>query len=170
MRLAFPRRVLSTLALGAVLALTAACGGSDGSSNSSGGSSGSADAVTELTITPVGNQLEYEQTEFTVPAGEEITLTFKNTATAAAMKHNVVILTTSDDAVVQKVGQAGSSVPGKDYIPDSDAVLAATPLSDPGETVEVTFTAPSETGTYTYLCTYPGHYVAMQGTMRVVES
>jgi len=39
------------------------------------------------------------------------------------MIHNVVVLTTSDDAVVQEVGPAGASA---DYVPDHDAVLAAT--------------------------------------------
>ncbi len=47
------------------------------------------------------------------------------------------------------------------------AILAHTPMSTPGETVQVTFTAPSEPGTYRYICTYPGHYVMMQGTMTV---
>jgi len=42
-----------------------------------------------------------------------------------------------------------------------------TEVAKPGETVEVTFTAPEEPGAYTYLCTYPGHWATMQGTMRV---
>jgi azurin len=114
--------------------------------------------------------MQFEQTEFTVPAGEEITLTFENTATSAAMKHNVVLLTTNDDAAVTRVGQAGTRAADNEYIPDDDAVLAATGLADPGETVTVTFTAPSEPGSYRYICTVPGHYMTMQGTMTVVSS
>jgi azurin len=111
--------------------------------------------------------MKYEQTEFTVPAGEEITITFENTATSPAMQHNVVVLNTDDDSVVNRVGQAGTAAADTDYVPDDDAVLAATAMSEPGETVSVTFTAPSEPGDYRYICTFPGHYTVMQGTMTV---
>jgi azurin len=126
--------------------------------------------VTELTIQPVGNQMKYEQTEFTVPAGEEITITFENTATSPAMEHNVVVLTSDDDTVVNRVGQAAMGAADSEYVPDDEAILAATDMAAPGETVSVTFTAPSEPGTYRYICTFPGHYTVMQGTMTVVAS
>ncbi len=158
-------RPLSLSVLLAALIATAGCGGSSSSS-----SEAASEAVTEVTITPVGNQMQFEQTEFTVPAGEEITLTFENTATSAAMKHNVVLLTTDEGSIVTRVGQAGTRAADNEYVPEDDAVLAATGLADPGETVTVTFTAPSEPGSYRYICTFPGHYVTMQGTMTVVSS
>jgi azurin len=161
-------RPLSLSLLVAALIATAGCGGGDGSSTSSSGTT--SEAVTEVTITPAGNRMKFEQTEFTVPAGEEITLTFENTATSAAMKHNVVLLTTDEGTVVTRVGQAGTQAADSEYVPEDDAVLAATDLADPGETVSVTFTAPSEPGSYRYLCTFPGHYATMQGTMTVVSS
>lgn len=161
-------RTLSLFLLSAALIATAGCGGGDGSSTSA--SDAGNEAVTEMTITPVGNQMKFEQTEFAVPAGEEITLTLKNTATSAAMKHNVVLLTTNEESVVERVGQAGMKAADNEYIPDDDAVLAATGLADPGKTVSVTFTAPSEPGKYRYICTFPGHYATMQGTMTVVSS
>jgi len=160
-------RILSLLAVLAAFAI-AGCGGGDGAPASDAGDTASGEAVTAVTIQPVGNQMKYEQTEFTVPAGEEITLTFENTATSPAMQHNVVILTSNDDEVVKRVGQAGMNAPDAGYVPDDDAVLAATDMSQPGETVSVTFTAPSDPGTYRYICTYPGHYTVMQGTMTVV--
>ena len=151
----------------AVVIAAAGCGGEAAEGESA---DGSGNAVTEVTIQPVGNQMKYEQTEFTVPAGEEITLTFENTATSPAMEHNVVILTSNDDAVVNRVGQAAMQAADNGYVPDDEAILAATDLAAPGETVSVPFTAPSEPGTYRYICTYPGHYTVMQGTMTVVAS
>lgn len=118
-----------------------------------------------VTLQPVGNEMRYAQTEFTVRAGEEVEIVFENVATSSAMKHNVVVLDSDDDAVVERVGLAAA--PETDYVPDDPAVLAATPMSDPGETVRVTFTAPTEPGRYRYICTYPGHYILMQGTMIV---
>lgn len=140
-------------------------------SASPSGAASTSDAVAdgEVLIKPVGNEMRFEQTSFTVEAGQEVTLTFENVATSPAMQHNVVILNSDDDADVNRVGQAAISAgAASDFVPEDAAVLAYTPLAQPGETVEVTFTAPSEPGAYRYICTFPGHYMVMQGTMTVV--
>jgi len=125
----------------------------------------------EVTLTPDGNTMRYAQTEFTVEAGATVALSFENTATSAAMVHNVVILNTDDDGAVQRIAQAGMQVgPAQHYVPEDDAVLASTPLAEPGETVEATFTAPTTPGTYRYFCAFPGHASMMQGTMHVQAS
>ena len=49
-----------------------------------------------------------------------------------------------------------------------DQVIAATDLAGGGETVEVTFTVPEEKGNYTYLCSFPGHFLGgMKRTLTV---
>ncbi len=123
----------------------------------------------EATITPVGETMAYEQTEITVHPGQTVRLTFHNTATNAAMNHNIVVL--AMNASVNEVGQAAMSAADTDHIPAGfeDQILAYTPLAAPGETVTVEFTAPAE-GDYTYICTFPGHYMMMQGTMHVVAA
>lgn len=119
-------------------------------------------------LTPVGNEMRFEQTSFTVQPGETVTLTFNNTATIEAMTHNVVLLNDDDDATVARVGQEGMTAgEANAYVPDDPAILAHTALAKPGETVSVTFTAPTTPGTYRYICTFPGHYMMMQGTMTV---
>jgi len=161
--------------VGAGGSLLAACGGGEGSGSASDGSSsggGQAESATSgntVTLHPKGNQMKYEETEFTVAPGQEIELVFENTATSPSMKHNVVVLNQPpSDQIFQEIGQAGSSAGAEnDYVPDHDAILAHTPMSDPGETVSVTFTTPEETGDYGYVCTYPGHWSLMQGTMHV---
>lgn len=164
-----------------ILGLTlTACGGSesspdDASASSSTAQSASAEEVDRtVTLQPKGNQMKYEQTEFTVAPGETVRLVFENVATSPSMQHNVVILTSNDDALFKKVGEAGTRAGSKnDYVPQEDElrkkVLAHTPMSKPGETVEVTFTVPKETGEHGYLCTFPGHWATMQGTMVVTE-
>ena len=94
-------------------------------------------------LTPVGNQMTFEQTEFTVTAGTEVTLTFDNTATSPAMEHNVVLLTNNENDTINRVGNAAVAAADNAYIPDDDAILAYTDLAKPGETVTVTFTAPT---------------------------
>lgn len=121
----------------------------------------------ELTMTPVGNEMQFEQTEFTVAPGQEVVITFNNTADNPAMSHNVVFV--QSEGVINAVGQAAMSAAATDYIPEGRAadIIAYTPMSAPGETVEVTFTAPSTEGDYPFICTFPGHYMTMQGIMRV---
>ena len=122
-------------------------------------------AARRVVIRPVGNQMNFAVTTFRVRAGEQVRLVFENTATVDAMKHNVVIL--DDAAAIDRVGIAAISAADQGYIPDDEAILFYTPLAGPQETVEVTFTAPSEPGAYPYICTYPGHYVLMRGVMTV---
>ena len=130
------------------LALVAACGGPKD---------------IQIEIKPLGIQMKYETTEFQVKAGQKVTLIMNNTASSPAMKHNVVILTDKD--AVQEIGTA--AITAKNHLPDHPAIYAATPLADAGKTTSVTFTAPKEKGSYLYICTFPGHYMMMQGTMIV---
>lgn len=156
----------STLALLFVVTFAACGGGDDNGANGDAQSTSASDG--QITLTPVGNQMEFEQTEFTVEPGQEVEVTFENTATSPAMEHNVLFLNTNDDAVVNRVGQAALNAGAEaEYVPEDDAIIAATDVAKPGETVTVTFTAPEEPGEYTYVCTFPGHYTTMQGTMRV---
>ena len=123
----------------------------------------------EVTLSPVGITMAYEQTEFTAAPGQTVHITFNNTADNPAMFHNVVVLRSAD--IIDAVGMAAMGASATDYIPAAhqDDIIAHTPMSTPGTTVEVTFTAPSATGDYPYICTFPGHYVTMRGTMHVAE-
>lgn len=171
---------LGVLGLAGLGPLLSACGGSDteNSASSSTGSEGSAegasatangDAAKTVTIQPQGNQMQFQQTEFTVPADETVELILENTASSPSMQHNVVLLNEEpSDEIFQRVGQAGVQAgSSEEYVPDDPAVHAATPIAKPGETVSITFTTPSEPGDYGYVCTYPGHWATMQGTMHV---
>jgi len=113
--------------------------------------------------------MRYEQTEFTVQPGQTVHITLNNTADQPAMSHSVVVLRSAD--VINVVGQSAMGAAATDYVPASRQadIIAYTPMSAPGETVEVTFTAPATAGDYPYICTFPGHYPTMQGTMHVVS-
>ena len=119
---------------------------------------------TELLIASVGETMTFDKTALTVPAGASVHLTLKNNAKSPLMPHNWVLVKTGTEAAValeglQKAPDAGHVFPGVN-------VLAYTPEAKPGETVEVTFTAPAA-GKYPYICTTPGHYVMMKGVLTV---
>jgi azurin len=123
--------------------------------------------VQAVVLKPVGDEMKWEATEFTVKAGSTVKLTLQNVAKSPAMQHNVVILKPKTD--INTIGMAGMQAgPTKQYVPADAAVLFSTPLALPGETKEIEFTAPPA-GDYPFICTFPGHYVLMQGVMHSVN-
>lgn len=160
------------LGAAAVVPVVGACsGGSEASEEASAaqgggpGGTSAAQKTKQVTIEPVGNQMKFAQTEVRATAGTELTIVFDNTATSPAMHHNVVVLEPID-GVKKTVGTAAMTAKQNDYIPPKhiDKIIAYTPMSAPGETVEVTFTVP-DPGKYPYICTYPGHWTTMQGVL-----
>lgn len=118
----------------------------------------------EVTLESDGNEMAYKQDKITLKADTKTRIIMKNNATSAAMKHNVVIVKAGTE---DEVGQKGVSIgPDKDYVPADDPnVLAATNMSEPGETTTTTVELPA--GEYAFICTFPGHYVLMRGKVIV---
>jgi azurin len=118
----------------------------------------------EISLGTVGNTMVYSTSTLTVRSGQTVHLTLKNQATDATMSHNWVLAKpgTQDSvaAEAQKVGEAAG------FIPLVADVLAHTPQVKPGQSGDVTFTAP-EPGAYPYLCTNPGHSQSMKGVLTV---
>lgn len=102
------------------------------------------------------------------PSCTEFTVTLRHTGKLPrnAMGHNWVLTTQADmQAVATAAASAGLD---KDYVPPGDArVLAHTKIIGGGETTAVTFdVAKLKAGeTYTYFCSFPGHWAIMKGTL-----
>ena len=118
----------------------------------------------ELLIASVANSMTFDKTALTVPAGAEVHLVLKNNATVATMPHNWVLVKPGTEA---SVALAGVKLDQAGYVDVRDHdMLAHTTQAKPGESIDVTFTAP-EAGTYPYICTTPGHYMSMKGVLTV---
>ncbi|MEO9887725.1 MAG: azurin [Balneola sp.] len=123
--------------------------------------------VNEITV-EANDRMQFDTKEIKVKAGEEIKLTLKHVGKLPkqAMGHNWVLL--KDGVVVKDFAMAAMQAKDNDYLPkNSKDVIVATELLGGGESDTITFEAP-EKGTYTFICTFPGHYGLMQGTF-VVE-
>lgn len=112
--------------------------------------------------------LKFKQTLFEVKPGEPLVLHFIN---SDAMPHNVVFVTEGN---VRKVGEASfrmlndPDAAKKHYVPDnSTEVIANTHVINPGNTHILHFTAPTTPGDHHFVCTFPGHWMTMQGILRV---
>ena len=117
-----------------------------------------------------GDDMKYSVTTLKARPGESIRirLVSKGTLPRVAMAHNVVVLKAGTDVV--KFITEGAPFRVSDFIAPAmkDAVIAKTALAGPGQTVEVTFTAPSKPGSYPFVCTFAGHFQAgMKGTLIV---
>lgn len=121
----------------------------------------------ECAQTIEGNDLlQFNLAEVRVSAScDEITITLQHVGSLPAnvMGHNWVLTTTADYMPVATAGQAAGP-PG--YMPEGDPrVIADTDLIGGGESSSVTFdlSGLEPGGDYTYFCTFPGHYVLMNG-------
>ena len=117
-----------------------------------------------------GDNMKFDVTSIQAKPGERLHVVLKSTGTApkAAMAHNFVLL--KADASPLEFNSAAMNARETDFIPPDmkDKIIANTALAGPGETVDVTFTAPTKPGTYTYLCSFPGHFmVGMKGELVV---
>lgn len=120
----------------------------------------------DLTVSVAGVEgLKFNLPAFDVKAGTHVKLEFANTSD---MLHNLVIVrpgtATKVGEQAMRLGLDGAKL---DYVPRTDDVLHHTALLEPQKSETIYFVAPTTPGEYTYVCTFPGHYVTMQGTMRV---
>ena len=123
------------------------------------------------TIDIIGtDDMKYSVTTITAKPGEQIRvrLIAKGKVPKVAMAHNFVLMKIGTD--ILKFLADGAPHRATDFIAPGGAssILAKTTLAGPGETVQVTFTAPKKPGKYPYICTFPGHYQSgMKGTLVV---
>lgn len=112
------------------------------------------------------DDMKFDKTMFKVKAGQEVTLTFTNAGQLPmeTMGHNVVVLEKGAD--VAKFAQASAKAKETDYISNlyMTDIVANTKLLGPGESETIKFTL-KEPGDYTFICTFPGHWVSMKGTI-----
>jgi azurin len=123
--------------------------------------------VVEIT----GNdQMQYNVTAIKAKPGEVLTVRLKTIGKIPkfAMAHNFVLLTKGSDP--KAFADKAISAKASEYIPAElkKQIIAHTGMAGPGETVEVTFKAPTAAGKYDYLCSFPGHFAAgMKGVLTV---
>jgi azurin len=124
------------------------------------------DSARVITIA-AGKNLSYSLRSFEVRAGEPICLTFIN---PDAVPHNWVLL---EPGTLFRVGAlvnqmvAEPDAVTRQYVPSTDLVLAYTDVVGPADQFTISFRAPAKSGRYPYLCTFPGHWMVMNGAMIV---
>jgi uncharacterized cupredoxin-like copper-binding protein len=115
------------------------------------GGGGQQSASTKLDVQMT--EFTFQPTQFTVPAGEEITL---DAANNGAILHNFVIMKLGTEVTMP-------------FDEDDKANVYWEEAVNPGDSTSTTFTAPSDPGEYQLVCSTPGHLEAgMIGKLTVV--
>jgi putative heme-binding domain-containing protein len=114
-----------------------------------------------------GKNLNYTPRVVRVKAGEHLQLTLLN---PDAVPHNWALIRPGQLLAVGELLNKIIAEPDaafRQYIPRSDDVLVYTDIVNPHSETTIYFQAPDEPGTYPFLCTFPGHWMAMNGELIV---
>ena len=126
-------------------------------------------------ISCVPERMRFTVEQFAAKPGQPVKIVFAN---PDATDHNLVIV--QPDALAE-VGMAANAMArdpknaNSDFIPSDkqSLILQASPMIGPTRKSLVhvmRFTAPKESGVYPFVCTFPGHWVIMNGVMVVAET
>ena len=121
---------------------------------------------TRLTI-GVAPQMKFDKNELEVKAGAGVELAFTNNDPMPMMHNLVIVKPGSRLEIVTAAATLGAAGMANSFVPQSDKVIAYTPLVLTGNTYKLYFKAPAKPGKYEYICTYPGHGLTMWGTLNV---
>lgn len=157
------RAIVATLVIGALAlgaSMTAAPGQAAKKANAAAG------RVIEMTG---DDTMKYNVVAIEAKPGEQLTIRLKNTGVMPkiASAHNFVLLKKATDIVAFTT--AAVMAQQTEYIPAKflSQIIANTKMAGPGETVEVSFKAPTAPGPYDYICSFPGHFTTMKGVLTV---
>jgi azurin/glucose/arabinose dehydrogenase/lysophospholipase L1-like esterase len=121
-------------------------------------------------VKTVRDQMRYDTKRLVVQAGKPFEIEFEN---HDMMPHNLVVVA---PGARQEVGMAAQTMRtdqpdahGRVLIPANAKILAATRLIDPTKKERLKMTAPVQEGDCEYLCTFPGHWAIMWGTLVVTK-
>ncbi len=125
--------------------------------------------VSVFVVRTISEQMLYDKTLIVVEVGKPVAIMLINDD---AMPHNLVVVT---PGAMEEIGTVAEKMPpepdalGRHYTPDSPKVLHASKLVEPGQQTKLSFIAPEVPGDYQYVCTFPGHWRRMNGTLAVVQ-
>ncbi len=126
--------------------------------------------VRVIAIGTVPHRMIFDKEHLAVQAGKPVEFRFTNTDN---MPHNFAIGlpgSLEELGVLAEKTARDPDAMARHYIPKSDKVLLGSRLLQTGQTQALSFNAPTKPGVYPYVCTYPGHWRRMYGTLYVVAS
>jgi len=114
-----------------------------------------------------GGNLTFAPNRLTATPGEALCVTFRN---PDAVPHNWVLIKPGCLAAIGDLTNRMVAAPDsalRQYVPESEDVLVHTDIVGAGQSSSIYFHAPEHIGRYPFLCTFPGHWMVMNGELAV---
>ncbi|RYD80418.1 MAG: Azurin [Sphingobacteriales bacterium] len=112
------------------------------------------------------DKMKFNISEIMAKAGQKITIHLKNIGNLPkeTMSHNFILLKQGTDVAAYAL--KAMSAKDSEYFPEAekDKTIAHTKMLGPGESDSISFDAPAP-GKYEYICSFPGHFSIMRGTL-----
>ncbi|MFC1757626.1 PVC-type heme-binding CxxCH protein [Planctomycetota bacterium] len=133
------------------------------------------DNLKTVHISCLSERMLYSVREFSAKPGQPVKIVFTN---PDATDHNLLVVRDGD---LEEVGLAANEMArdpanaNSDFIPSQKRhlIIQSSPMIGPTRKSRahvLRFLAPNEPGVYPYVCTFPGHWVVMNGMMIVADS
>ncbi|HTH49692.1 MAG TPA: PVC-type heme-binding CxxCH protein [Candidatus Limnocylindria bacterium] len=126
--------------------------------------------VAVFVVHTVREQMRYDVPRIVVEADKAFEVIFENDD---FMPHNLVFV---KPGTREQIGTITATMKpeerdskGRAYVPKNPAIIAATRLVEAGQKETLKLTAPAAEGTYEFVCTFPGHFTLMWGTLVVTR-
>ncbi|MBL8729052.1 MAG: HEAT repeat domain-containing protein [Planctomycetes bacterium] len=127
-------------------------------------------AVPVFVLHTVREQMRYDRTRLVVERGKPFEIVLENDD---FMAHNLAVV---EPGTRPEIGMASAvmspsqlDAEGRAYLPASPHILAATRLVESGRSARLKVAAIATEGDYEYVCTVPGHFQLMWGTLIVTK-
>ena len=129
--------------------------------------SSSAAETETFTIKTLQGQMRYDVADIAVAPGTQVRIVFEN---VDDMPHNIVFFQPGTDvvAVSNKQMEAPEAALKRNWLPEDPRMWLHSGMVNPKAKEELVFKAPEKPGVYPFVCTFPGHALAMQGRLRIV--
>ena len=123
--------------------------------------------VSNNVILNSNDQMKFDKKIIKVNSGQEVTLRLNHTGRfpVTSMGHNFVLI--KKDVDINQYALKAAGARNNDYIPDGGNEIVYTKMLGGDESDTITFNPP-EPGVYTFICTFPGHYMLMMGEFHVI--
>jgi len=121
-----------------------------------------------IRIGTVRERMIFDRETIAVQAGRPVEFRLSNTDN---MPHNFAVVHPGSLVEVGELAEAtgrDADAAARNFIPNSDRILASSRLLQPEQSDSVFLEVPQEPGIYPYVCTYPGHWRRMYGALYVV--
>ena len=120
-----------------------------------------------FTIKTLQGQMRYDVADIAVAPGAQVKIVFENTDD---MPHNMVFFQPGTDvvAVSNKQMEKPEEALKRNWLPEDPRMWLHSQMVNPKQKEDIVFKAPDKPGVYPFVCTFPGHALAMQGRLRIL--